>query len=108
MTIYSHSQEFYVTALRLAARAGLASQPSAPGAEALPLGLTARERETLHWITEGKRDREIACILGVSLRTAEHHVASVLQKLSVETRTAAARIGLSLLARANHSDPLQP
>ena len=56
--------------------------------------LTAREREALHWIAEGKRDREIACIMGVSLRTAEHHVSKVLEKLSVETRTAAARVGL--------------
>ena len=56
--------------------------------------LTAREREALYWIAEGKRDREIACIMGVSLRTAEHHVSKVLEKLSVETRTAAARVGL--------------
>ena len=56
--------------------------------------LTPREREALHWITEGKRDCEIARIMGVSLRTAEHHVASVLHKLCVETRTAAARIAL--------------
>ena len=58
--------------------------------------LTARECEALHWITEGKRDGEIARIMGVSLRTAEHHVASVLQKLCVETRTAAARILLDI------------
>ena len=57
-------------------------------------GLTRREREALHWISEGKRDREIARIMGVSARTAQHHVSSILHKLSVETRTAAARIEL--------------
>ena len=56
--------------------------------------LTRRECEALHWMTEGKRDGEIARIMGVSLRTAEHHVGSVLHKLCVETRTAAARIAL--------------
>ena len=60
--------------------------------------LTAREWEALHWITEGKRDREIAQIMGVSPRTAQHHVGSILHKLGVETRTAAARIALT----ANH------
>jgi DNA-binding CsgD family transcriptional regulator len=58
--------------------------------------LTRRECEALHWIMEGKRDGEIARIMGVSLRTAEHHVGSVLHKLCVETRTAAARIALDI------------
>ncbi len=58
------------------------------------LGLTPREAEVLHWIAEGKRDREIAAIIGISTRTAQHHVSHILEKLSVETRTAAARLGL--------------
>ncbi len=51
--------------------------------------LTAREREVLHWVSEGKRDSEIAAILGVSVRTVEQHVRVCLQKLGVETRAAA-------------------
>ena len=75
-----------------------------PGSDAFEtLGLTSREREVLYWITEGKRDREIACIIGVSARTAQNHVANILHKLSVETRTAAARIGLERALR-----PQQP
>lgn len=73
---------------------------AAPASAEAPLttgrGLTPREFEVLHWITEGKRDREIAVIVGISVRTAEHHVASILQKLAVETRTAAARMILEL------------
>ncbi|WP_395738344.1 LuxR C-terminal-related transcriptional regulator [Prosthecobacter sp.] len=53
------------------------------------LGLTRRECEVLTWMAEGKRDREIAVILGMSIRTAEHHARRILGKLSVETRTAA-------------------
>jgi ribose transport system substrate-binding protein len=52
--------------------------------------LTPRETEVLHWIRQGKRDSEIALILGISKRTAETHVFRILKKLSVETRTAAA------------------
>lgn len=32
--------------------------------------LTPRQREVLHWMAEGKRDREIGRILGISVRTA--------------------------------------
>jgi len=53
--------------------------------------LTQREREVLHWIREGKRNREIATILGLSPRTVGKHLENVFSKLGVETRTAAAR-----------------
>lgn len=63
------------------------------GSDFAPLrhdGLTRRECEVLHWISHGKRDREIAAILGISHRTVTTHVHSILSKLGVETRTAAA------------------
>jgi hypothetical protein len=40
-------------------------------------------------VREGKRDSEIAVILGLSSRTVEKHVGHILEKLGVETRTAA-------------------
>lgn len=52
--------------------------------------LTAREREVLHWVAEGKRDEEIARILNLSVRTVEQYVSVCLHKLGVETRSAAA------------------
>ena len=54
--------------------------------------LTRREAEIMGWVSEGKRDREIAIILGVSPRTVEKHVANILQKLQAETRTAAVKV----------------
>lgn len=54
------------------------------------LGITRREADVLQWIIQGKRDSEIAAILSISIRTVHHHVASILNKLGVETRTAAA------------------
>ena len=41
-------------------------------------------------LLQGKRDFEIAILLGISQRTIHHHVARVLRKLGVDTRTAAA------------------
>ena len=54
--------------------------------------LSPREREILHWVREGKRDSEIAIILGISPRTVHHHLENIYRKLSVETRTAAAAL----------------
>jgi DNA-binding NarL/FixJ family response regulator len=53
-------------------------------------GLTRREGEVLHLICQGKSDREIAEALFISRATASKHVASILGKLSVQSRTAAA------------------
>lgn len=55
----------------------------------LRLGLTLRESEVLWWVCQGKRDREIATILGLSHRTIHRHVCGILQKLAVENRAAA-------------------
>lgn len=57
-------------------------------------GLTVRECEVLSWIARGKRDGEIAIILGISVRTVNQHVRGILAKLGVETRTAAVTTAL--------------
>lgn len=54
-------------------------------------GLTDREVEVLRWIAEGKRDGEIAVILGIGVRTVNTHVSHILVKLGAETRSAAVR-----------------
>jgi DNA-binding CsgD family transcriptional regulator len=58
--------------------------------------LSPRQREVFQWICEGKRDREIALILGISYRTVTVHVRAILNKLGVENRTCAAMIGARL------------
>jgi len=63
------------------------------------IGLTPREAEVLHWIIQGKRDSEIGILLGASKRTVEQHTRSILKKLKVETRTAAAMTGLEMAAK---------
>jgi DNA-binding CsgD family transcriptional regulator len=51
------------------------------------LGLTKREAEVLFWVSQGKRNSEIAEILGARSRTIGKHVERILGKLCVETRT---------------------
>lgn len=57
--------------------------------------LTAREREVLHWIMQGKRDEEIAVIIRAAPRTISKHTGAVLAKLGVENRASAAAMVLA-------------
>jgi predicted ATPase/DNA-binding CsgD family transcriptional regulator len=54
------------------------------------LGLTPREGEVLRLLAEGRTDREIAEGLFISPRTVQGHVANLLAKLGLDSRTAAA------------------
>ena len=69
------------------------------------VGLTPRECEVMLWICEGKRDREIAIILGLSARTVQKHVGNIFEKLRVETRTAAASQCRYLFASSTMAGP---
>ncbi len=60
-------------------------------------GLTARECEVVSWIAQGKRDAEIAAILGCAPKTVGKHVENLLAKLGAETRLAAAKTAADLL-----------
>jgi DNA-binding NarL/FixJ family response regulator len=53
------------------------------------VGLTPREREVLGLVAQGCTNREIAATLFVSHRTAATHVANILGKLDVSSRTEA-------------------
>ncbi len=61
-----------------------------------PDSLTAREREVLTLLAEGKTDRAIAETLLVSLRTVNVHVASIFGKLGVHSRHEATLLALRL------------
>ncbi len=83
----------HTAALALAAASASPPPVPAPPPQAPCLmSLTPRQIEVLHWIAQGKRDKEIALILGVSHRTVTNHVRAILTKLDVETRTAAASV----------------
>jgi two-component system response regulator DevR len=54
-------------------------------------GVSAREEQVLALLADGLTDREIAERLGISPRTVETHVGSLLSKLGVRNRAQAAR-----------------
>ena len=45
--------------------------------------LTAKERQVLLLIAEGKRTKEVASILGMSVKTAESHRSRIMEKLDI-------------------------
>jgi DNA-binding CsgD family transcriptional regulator len=57
-------------------------------AEPLPF-LTDRENEVLHWVAQGKTNRDIGMILSISALTVRKHLERIFEKLGVENRTAA-------------------
>jgi predicted ATPase/DNA-binding CsgD family transcriptional regulator len=73
-----------IAATKLAAGTGRYARPRDGRA------LSPREREVLRLLAEGKSDREIAAALSLSYRTVTSYVTSVLNKLGLGSRTAAA------------------
>jgi DNA-binding CsgD family transcriptional regulator len=76
---------------RAAALAALGAQR-----QGYPAGLTAREVEVLRSVALGLTNRAIAEQLFISPFTVKRHLSSILRKLNVPTRTAAARVAVEL------------
>jgi len=60
---------------------------SEPGSPFHPL--SDREMEVLALVVEGKSNKEIASLLGISHQTVKNHITSILRKFGVEDRTQA-------------------
>jgi len=77
-----------------------ASPPTPPAPPAQPSAngdnhtLTARELEVLRAVTAGARSSQIASDLKIAERTVKAHLASIYQKLGVDSRAAAVAVAL--------------
>ena len=47
--------------------------------------LSAREREIVQLLAEGKSSKEVASVLGISIKTAETHRANIMRKLEMHS-----------------------
>ena len=69
---------------RVLSQSGPLSAPAAP-----PSDLTERELEVLRGVAQGERSKEIALRLGITERTVKAHLASIYNRLGVDSRAAA-------------------
>ncbi|HEX5165467.1 MAG TPA: LuxR C-terminal-related transcriptional regulator [Thermomicrobiales bacterium] len=74
----------------------LMTAPTAPTPATDRSLLSAREQEVVQLLVAGYSDRQIAESLFISHRTAQGHVASIFNKLGVNSRTAAATTAIRL------------
>jgi len=71
----------------------LHSTKASKGAQ-MAVELTAREREIVQLLAEGKSNKEVATILGISVKTAETHRANVMHKLGLHSTAELVRYAL--------------
>jgi DNA-binding NarL/FixJ family response regulator len=77
----------------LAELRAVGGQPSGPRTESVRSDvLTAREREVLQLVAQGRSNREIARHLFISAKTVSVHVSNILAKLGAGGRTEAAAL----------------
>lgn len=65
---------------------------SAPAPSTNPFNLTEREKEVLAAVALGERSKEIAAKLHITERTVKAHLASIYQKMGVDSRAGAIAI----------------
>lgn len=99
----SHAAEDLVRAIREAARGGTYMSPEVSEAvvqayqnkSKLPDDpLSARERQVLQLIAEGKTTKEVACILEISVKTVETYRTRILEKLNVHETASLVRYAI--------------
>ena len=56
--------------------------------------LTSRERQVLQLIGEGKSTKEVASLLGISVKTAESHGSRLMQKLDIHETASLVRYAI--------------
>lgn len=82
------TERVHVVAARAAGPRRAAAVTRAPGR------LTPREREVLQLLTEGKSNKEIGVLLGVTTKTAETHRAHILAKLELHSMSELVRYAI--------------
>ena len=99
----SQAAEDLVRAIREVARGSLYLSPGVSRAvvdayraktDLPPDPLSPREREVLQLVAEGKTTKEVAAILGVSVKTAESHRTRIMEKLDIHETASLVRYAI--------------
>ena len=99
----TQAPEHLLQAIREVCRGGVYLSPSVSGVvvqgylantETPYDPLTDRERQVLQLVAEGKTTKEIAVILGVSVKTAESHRSSLMGKLDIHSTAEVVRYAI--------------
>ena len=72
-----------------------ASSASPGEADTLPQSLSARQREVLQLVAEGKATKEIAWILDVSIKTVEFHKTRIMKELGLRSAAELTKYAIS-------------
>lgn len=75
--------------------AGKMFDPGASRRGAVSGDLTAREQEVLKMVVLGHTNKEIASVLGITVKTVETHKANVMEKLEIATRAELVRYAMA-------------
>jgi DNA-binding NarL/FixJ family response regulator len=86
-------QEFLTERVHVVAERGAGSRRAAAVTRASGR-LTPREREVLQLLTEGKSNKEVGVVLGVTTKTAETHRAHILAKLNLHSMSELVRYAI--------------
>ena len=79
------SGRYYVTPVIAGAEIASQLNGKANPADLFGSGLTPRQREVLQLVAEGKAAKEIAGIVGISVKTVEFHKAAIMEELGLRT-----------------------
>jgi DNA-binding NarL/FixJ family response regulator len=75
--------------------AGKMFEAATPVRGGVAADITSREREVLTLVAWGHTNKEIASILGITVKTVESHKANAMQKLEIASRADLVRFALA-------------
>jgi DNA-binding NarL/FixJ family response regulator len=82
----SEHKPFFTTKIAEMVLHGYLERKRKPAAaRSQPGSLTAREREVIHLLAEGKSNKEVATVLGIATKTAEAHRINIMRKLNLHS-----------------------
>ena len=81
----SEHKPFFTTKIAEIVLGGYLGKRQPDSTQVRPSSLTSRELEVIHLMADGKSNKEVASLLGISAKTAEAHRINIMRKLDVHS-----------------------